>query len=189
MFSVLINISSYWCQLFILLKSAIMKINSIYRAYLWQANPKNTFLGNVRWSDVCKKKKDRGLGLRNSKVWNKVVVSKLAWQIHHLFESLWVRRVHGVYTKGVDLCIFNPLLLQVDPLGKYVILKTIWHIGYNNNPIISKRLIIVVVLIVLQFRGPSLFGIDHLSLGLGSSFRWLWGTNWKTRINSGKWIS
>ena len=78
MSSMLIHINSYWCQLFILPKSVIRKINSICRAYLWHVDPKNPFPGNVRWSDVCKKKKDGGLGLHNIEVWNEVAVGKLA---------------------------------------------------------------------------------------------------------------
>ncbi|CAO2832492.1 unnamed protein product [Amaranthus hypochondriacus] len=127
--SVLINICTYWCQLFILPKSVIRKINPICRSYLWHADSKNPLPSNVRWSDVCKKKKEGGLGLRNIEVWNEVAVGKLAWHIHHMSESLWVRWVHGVYTKGTTYVSSTPLPLRAGLLGRYVMLRIKWHTG------------------------------------------------------------
>ena len=41
-----------------------------------------------------------GLSGRNIHIWNQAAVDNLAWRIHTLQESLWVKWVHGVYTKG-----------------------------------------------------------------------------------------
>lgn len=65
-----------------------------------QAN--NPSLGNISRKKVCSLKKEGGLGLRDIETLNLVVVGKLAWHIHHLIESLWVRWVNGVYTKGAS---------------------------------------------------------------------------------------
>ena len=51
-----------------------------------------------------------GLGVRNLHLWNLVVIGKVAWHISSLNESLWVKWVHEVYTKGGNWAIFNPPL-------------------------------------------------------------------------------
>ena len=63
--SVMISITSFWCQLFILPKAIIKEVKNICRAYLWHADYQNTSLSNVNWSHIYKPKKDRGLGVRN----------------------------------------------------------------------------------------------------------------------------
>lgn len=105
---VLKSICTYWSQLFILPRAVIKKMDAICRNYLWHADPSNTAPGNVNWNDVCTPKKLRRLGIRNLARWNEAAVGKLAWHVTHLQESLWVRWVHGVYTKGANWSIFNP---------------------------------------------------------------------------------
>ena len=53
-------------------------------------------------------KKNGGLGVWNLEIWNSITVVKLSWHISTLYESLWVRWVHGVYTKGTNWMLFNP---------------------------------------------------------------------------------
>lgn len=45
--------------------------------------------------------------MRNIHFWNQAAVGKLAWHLYSLRESLWVKWVHGVYTKGGKWEIFN----------------------------------------------------------------------------------
>lgn len=52
--------------------------------------------------------KKGGLGIRNIETWNLVVIGKLAWHIYNMTESLWVKWVHGIYTKGTNWLIYNP---------------------------------------------------------------------------------
>ena len=66
--AVLMSISSFWCQMFILPKRVLKEINSICRAYIWHGDAKNTSLGNVGWPNVCTPKKSGGLGIRNLEV-------------------------------------------------------------------------------------------------------------------------
>ena len=102
------GMTSYWCQLFILPRDIIKKVNIICRAYSQQGDINNSFKGNVDWNLVCRPKKCGGLGVRNLDAWNPVVVGKLSWHISSMQESLWVRWIHGVYTKGTNWMIFNP---------------------------------------------------------------------------------
>ncbi|XP_057544052.1 uncharacterized protein LOC130823450 [Amaranthus tricolor] len=77
--SVLMGISSYWCQISILPKRVINIGNFICRSFLWFGVSYSHKPGNISWKEVCTPKK----------------------------ESLWVRWVHGVYTKGGRWEIFN----------------------------------------------------------------------------------
>ena len=89
--SVLMGISSYWCQMFILPKKVISCINSICRSFLWFGTADSHKPRLVNWKAVCKPKKVGGLGIRNLYIWNQSVVGKMAWHIHMMKESLWVR--------------------------------------------------------------------------------------------------
>ena len=97
--SVLIGISSYWCQNFILPKRVINIVNSICRSFLWFGVSHSYKPGNINWKEVCTPKKVGGLGVRNIHVQNQAAVDKIAWHIHILQEFLWVKWVYGVYTK------------------------------------------------------------------------------------------
>src|SRR5688572_30566887 len=43
--AVLMSISSYWCQIFILPKKVLKEINSVCRPYLWHGDANNTSSG------------------------------------------------------------------------------------------------------------------------------------------------
>ena len=45
--------------------------------------------------------------IRKLEVWNLVTVGKLVWYISSMSDSMWVRWVHGVYTKGENWRVFN----------------------------------------------------------------------------------
>ncbi|XP_057529992.1 uncharacterized protein LOC130808548 [Amaranthus tricolor] len=90
--SVLMGISTYWCQMFILPCLVIHLVNSICRSFLWLGTHDSHKPGHVNWDTICKPKK---------------AAVGIAWHISHLRESLWVKWVHGVYTKGGRWEIFN----------------------------------------------------------------------------------
>ena len=72
--AVLMSINSYWCQLFIIPKAFIKKINAICRSYMRHADPNNNAPGNVKWENLCKPKRLGGLG-----VW--IWVYGMKWQL------------------------------------------------------------------------------------------------------------
>ena len=105
---VLMGISTCWCQLFVLPKKVINHINAICRSFLWFGLSNTGKPGNVSWARVCTPKKYYGLGIRNLELWNRIAVGKVVWHIAMRKESLWVKWIHNVYTKGGDWRIFNP---------------------------------------------------------------------------------
>ena len=93
--------------MFILPRHVIHIVNSICRSFLWFGTHDSHKPSHVNWDAICKPKKAGGLGIRNLQVWNAAAVGKIAWHIFHLRESLWVKWVHGVYTKRGRWEIFN----------------------------------------------------------------------------------
>ena len=61
----------------------------------------------VNWKDICKPKKVRGLGVRDLSLCNQIAVGKIAWHIYMMKDSLWMRWVRGIYTKGGNWELFN----------------------------------------------------------------------------------
>ena len=55
--SVLMGISSYWCQIFILAKKVINIVNSICRSFLWFGVSHSHKPENISWKEVCTPKK------------------------------------------------------------------------------------------------------------------------------------
>ncbi|GAA0153470.1 hypothetical protein LIER_37684 [Lithospermum erythrorhizon] len=78
-------------------------VSSMCLKFLWGS--KNS---KVKWDDVCAPKEEGGLGLKNTKVWNKALLSRTLWNIHANAETLWVRWVHSYYLKGSSIWDFVP---------------------------------------------------------------------------------
>ena len=100
----------------------ISSINSICRSFLWFGNTDSHKLGMVNWKTICKPKKVGGLGIRNLCIWNQSAVGKIVEHIYMMKDSLWVRWVNGVYTKGGNWEIFNA------PITASSVMKKIYSI-------------------------------------------------------------
>ena len=87
----------------ILPRRVVHLVNSICRSFLWFDTHDSHKPDHVNWDVICKPKIASGLGIKNIQVWNAAAVGKIS----HLRESLWVKWVHGVYTKGGRWEIFN----------------------------------------------------------------------------------
>ena len=81
-------------------KKVLKQVNAICRAYLWHGKADSDTHGNMNWARVCTPKKLDGLSIRNLEVWNLATVGKHVWHISSMSDSMWVRWVHDVYTKG-----------------------------------------------------------------------------------------
>ncbi|XP_048491592.1 uncharacterized protein LOC125492895 [Beta vulgaris subsp. vulgaris] len=100
--AVLLSISVYWSQIFLLPKLAIKRINEICRGFLWSGTSNANKPGHVRWDEVCKPKVLGGLGFRDIQAWNLAMIAKQAWCIAMKADNLWVKWVHTMYIKAQD---------------------------------------------------------------------------------------
>ncbi|XP_056688328.1 uncharacterized protein [Spinacia oleracea] len=63
--TVLMSISIYWAQIFILPKVVIKKINSVCKSFLWYGTYDDSGPGHIAWNNLCGNKDHGGLGFRN----------------------------------------------------------------------------------------------------------------------------
>ncbi|GFS38150.1 DHHC-type zinc finger family protein [Actinidia rufa] len=77
--------------------------------------------------DITLPKIEGGLGIRNSKAWNKNLLSKTMWDIQAKKDTLWVHWVHQIYMKHANFWEYQikhddfPLIKQVIALREEII--------------------------------------------------------------------
>lgn len=83
--AVIQGVEAFWLQVFPMPSTIIDRIIKMCRNFFWAGGR-----AKVAWTDVCKPKSERGLGLRNYTVWNKALLLKLFWDIMNEKNILWV---------------------------------------------------------------------------------------------------
>ncbi|GJR02332.1 RNA-directed DNA polymerase, eukaryota, reverse transcriptase zinc-binding domain protein [Tanacetum coccineum] len=94
--AVLESIHVYWASVFLLPITIIQDINRLLKWFLWNQGEAAKGKAKVSWENVCKPKKQGGLGLKDLHIWNKALLAKHVWNIATKKNSLWVKWVHSV---------------------------------------------------------------------------------------------
>jgi len=89
--SVLWSITNFWMNAFRLPRECINEINRISSALLWSGPELNPKKAKVSWDEICKPKKEGGLGLQSLREANEVSSLKLIWRLLSCQDSLWVK--------------------------------------------------------------------------------------------------
>lgn len=105
--AVLIFIHLCWAQIMPFPKTILQQINSICRSFLWKYVVEYGGSGYVAWTNLCKPKKEEGLGFRKIMTWNKAVLGKYVWVVALKQDTLWVKWVHNVYLKNRPWWSYN----------------------------------------------------------------------------------
>jgi hypothetical protein len=74
----------------------------IQRKFLWSGLTTQRKISWVRWDEVCKPKKDGGLGIRNVKLTNDSLLAKWRWKLLQPDDELWKNIVTARY--GEEVC-------------------------------------------------------------------------------------
>lgn len=61
----------------------------------------------VGWKTVCEPKSVGGLGVIELRIWNKVTLLKLLWNICEKADKLWIQWIHIYYFKGGNVQEFE----------------------------------------------------------------------------------
>ena len=87
--SVIRSLTNFWMAAFRLPSGCVKEIERICAAFLWSGPELNGRKAKVSWEDICRTKREGGLGLRPLKEVNQVCCLKLVWRILSA-DSLWV---------------------------------------------------------------------------------------------------
>ncbi|KAJ9535522.1 hypothetical protein OSB04_un001343 [Centaurea solstitialis] len=98
--SVLSSISVYWASLFLIPISAVKEIDKLLRSFLWSNGEAVRGKAKVAWKTVCTPRSKGGLGVRDLRKWNHVLLTKQIWKIIGNGENLWVKWIHEYRLKG-----------------------------------------------------------------------------------------
>ncbi|XP_074266340.1 uncharacterized protein LOC141588817 [Silene latifolia] len=106
--SVLTQMHSYWARVFLLPKTVIHKVESVYRSYLWADSAESYKVPYVAWEQCCLPKNKGGLGIVNCPLWNVTSIGKYTWWVVNKKDCLWVKWVHQIYIKHSDWWTYQP---------------------------------------------------------------------------------
>lgn len=78
------------------------------RDFLWSndVNQRKTHL--VGWKQVVQPKQDGGLGIREARLNNEAMLSKIIWKILKQERSIWLDLIQAKYLKGESLLHYIP---------------------------------------------------------------------------------
>ncbi|GKB32138.1 hypothetical protein Tco_0871539 [Tanacetum coccineum] len=88
--SVLSYMQVFWTAIFLLPKQVIYDIERLLEGFLWCQGELTKGKAKVSWNSVCKPKEQGGLGLKNLRTWNEVLLMKHLWNVATKKETLWV---------------------------------------------------------------------------------------------------
>ncbi|XP_074315245.1 uncharacterized protein LOC141651430 [Silene latifolia] len=99
---------TYWASMFVLPKGVINRVDCICRNYLWEGGTEFQRVPMISWQRVCSPKKEGGLGLKESGLWNIANIGKLVWWLATKPDKLWVQWIHHIYMKGLSWHTYSP---------------------------------------------------------------------------------
>lgn len=71
----------------------------MFSSFLWSGEIKSKYASKVTCKDVCKPKKEGGLGILNLESWNKSIIIKNLWDICQKKDSIWIKWVQYQYAE------------------------------------------------------------------------------------------
>ncbi|XP_020249463.1 uncharacterized protein LOC109826855 [Asparagus officinalis] len=105
--SVILMVQNFWTSNFILPVRVSLRIDELYRKFLW-GKSKNSFRTPlVSWDKICSEKRQGGLGVFSASIWNLASALRSLWYIHINMEVLWVKWIHRKYLKHSDIWHVN----------------------------------------------------------------------------------
>ncbi|PSS30620.1 Ribonuclease H protein [Actinidia chinensis var. chinensis] len=88
--SVLQGAECFWLSILPTPAGVQAKIIKLCKNFLWSGKCSENKKPLVAWRDITLPKSEGGLGIRNSKAWNKALLAKTMWDIQSKKDSLWV---------------------------------------------------------------------------------------------------
>lgn len=89
--SVLLHIHTYWLSIFLLPKKVLKNTTIICRNFLWSGQGNTLKSPLIAWKEVCRSKKEGGLGIMECMTCNEAAIAKYVWNIAKKADNLWVK--------------------------------------------------------------------------------------------------
>ncbi|GJS75909.1 RNA-directed DNA polymerase, eukaryota, reverse transcriptase zinc-binding domain protein [Tanacetum coccineum] len=120
-------------------ENVIYDINKLLKGFLWGQGELTKGKAKVSWDSICKPKELGGLGIKDLKLWNEVLLVKQLWNVISKKNTMWVKWVISENLKGKNIWEANAkvnisvgwkeILKLRDKIRKHVL----WRIGDDNS--------------------------------------------------------
>ncbi|GFZ09700.1 hypothetical protein Acr_21g0002990 [Actinidia rufa] len=107
--SVLQGVECFWLSILPIPVGVRDKIVSLCRNFLWGGKATVKKKPLVSWKEICRPKKEGGLGFIDLSSWNMALLSKALRNIQSKNDSMWVKWVNHVYTKDSPIWEYVPV--------------------------------------------------------------------------------
>ncbi|XP_058759065.1 uncharacterized protein LOC131632309 [Vicia villosa] len=87
--SVLNAIPVYYLSFYKIPKVVLAEMVKLQREFLWCGGMDQRCISWVSWAEVCRSKKEGGLGVRSIDMFNQSMLNKWRWQFHVDKEAIW----------------------------------------------------------------------------------------------------
>ncbi|KAK9756044.1 hypothetical protein RND81_01G069400 [Saponaria officinalis] len=87
--SVIFGLEAFWCASFLLPRGVIREIDRLCHSFLWGQNDGQHKLVFLRWSNVCRPRRQGGFDIREILSWNKTLLVRMIWRLQNNFPSMW----------------------------------------------------------------------------------------------------
>jgi hypothetical protein len=104
--SSLFSSSIYHMSMFLLPKTIIKNLDKIRRRLFWQGGGVKKY-HLIKWTKICKDRKKGGLGVKNLRELNIIIMCKWWWLLEHE-EGLWQDIVNLKYVHNTPVCLIKP---------------------------------------------------------------------------------
>lgn len=74
------SIPLYWLSFLLLPKTVEKQLQSVFCNFLWGGNDVVRKIAWLRWEEVCRSKKEGGLGVKNLSMFNRALLKKWVWR-------------------------------------------------------------------------------------------------------------
>jgi len=98
--STLCSLPIYFMSLFIIPASIANTVEKIIRDFLWNCNDNGNGLHWLQWNEVCRLKKEGGLGIRPLRDMNDALKTKWLWRFAKEDDAMWKNVIKVKY--GID---------------------------------------------------------------------------------------
>ncbi|GAV86639.1 hypothetical protein CFOL_v3_30066, partial [Cephalotus follicularis] len=75
--SVMFSIQVFWCSTFVLPVAVTKECDRILKSFLWHGVGNSKKGGKIAWKKVCCPKDIGGLGIKDSRAWNRATIMKI----------------------------------------------------------------------------------------------------------------